>query len=325
MASGSGLPQFVDDYFDLVYTFAVFQHIPDRELIYDYLNDAFRVLKPGGIIAAHFNGAPPAESRCDTWVGAWIPEEDLLSYARIKGWQVLSSEGASTQYLWMTMRKPNHSRELFPAASVRAEVTLVTPSDGASNVVAGGPDGFATVHLRGLPDHRCDIANLGITIGDTPTHIRYIGPTGAEALRQINIHVPEAVPTGRQRLVLVWKQEIASNAVPITVTSCPPLEPRLLMITDGTEITSENVIRSRGMQLTVSGCVEIETLRATVDGDSLELNGTFCEVPLRKQYKVNLLVPDKLTGRHLVSVSVDGRGLGAREVEFGAHNGLRSA
>src|SRR5581483_4293096 len=45
--SGSDLRQFADATFDFVYSYAVFQHIPSREVVFNYLREAVRVLKPG--------------------------------------------------------------------------------------------------------------------------------------------------------------------------------------------------------------------------------------------------------------------------------------
>ena len=47
-SSGSDLALFPDDKFDFVYSYAVFQHIPSREVVFSYLREARRVLKPGG-------------------------------------------------------------------------------------------------------------------------------------------------------------------------------------------------------------------------------------------------------------------------------------
>ncbi len=49
--SGSDLAMFPEDKFDFVYSYAVFQHIPSRDIVFGYLREAFRVLKPGGIAA----------------------------------------------------------------------------------------------------------------------------------------------------------------------------------------------------------------------------------------------------------------------------------
>ena len=48
VGSGSDLPQFADSSFDFVYSYAVFQHIPSHDVIWSYLREAHRVLRPGG-------------------------------------------------------------------------------------------------------------------------------------------------------------------------------------------------------------------------------------------------------------------------------------
>src|ERR1700680_2242079 len=66
--SGTGLPQFADESFDFVYSHAVFQHIPNREVVLDSLRETRRVLKPGGIFHGQFNGLPHSLTP-DTWRG----------------------------------------------------------------------------------------------------------------------------------------------------------------------------------------------------------------------------------------------------------------
>jgi len=46
--SGSDLSMYPDGRFDFVYSYAVFQHIPSRDVVMNYLREARRVLKPGG-------------------------------------------------------------------------------------------------------------------------------------------------------------------------------------------------------------------------------------------------------------------------------------
>src|SRR5579884_4114611 len=53
---GSTLRQFADESFDFIYSYAVFQHIPSRDVVLSYMNEARRLLKRGGIFRAQFNG-----------------------------------------------------------------------------------------------------------------------------------------------------------------------------------------------------------------------------------------------------------------------------
>src|ERR1700722_7168318 len=56
--NGASLGQFADGSFDFVYSYAVFQHIPSRAVVLEYMNEISRVLKPGGIFRGQFNGLP---------------------------------------------------------------------------------------------------------------------------------------------------------------------------------------------------------------------------------------------------------------------------
>src|SRR5579872_586401 len=65
--SGSDLKLFPDEKFDFVYSYAVFQHIPSRNVVLEYLHEARRVLKTDGILRCQINGLPPQSSQYNTW------------------------------------------------------------------------------------------------------------------------------------------------------------------------------------------------------------------------------------------------------------------
>src|SRR5437016_11741104 len=58
--NGTDLACYQDEFFDFVYSYAVFQHIPSREVVFAYLTEARRVLKTGGIVHCQINGLPPS-------------------------------------------------------------------------------------------------------------------------------------------------------------------------------------------------------------------------------------------------------------------------
>lgn len=47
--NGIDLQQFQDDYFDFVFSYITFQHIPEKKIIKNYFKETYRVLKPGGL------------------------------------------------------------------------------------------------------------------------------------------------------------------------------------------------------------------------------------------------------------------------------------
>ena len=72
VAAESDLRAFASNSFDVVYSYAVMQHLPDRILFWRYLQEAFRVLKTGGILVVQFNGMALGNSSPDTWSGITI-------------------------------------------------------------------------------------------------------------------------------------------------------------------------------------------------------------------------------------------------------------
>jgi len=96
-SSGADLAGFADDFFDFVYSYAVFQHIPEREIVFNYLREAWRVMKPGAIFRAQFNGLPETARSYDTWSGVRIQAEELARFALAPDFQLLALEGAAPQ------------------------------------------------------------------------------------------------------------------------------------------------------------------------------------------------------------------------------------
>lgn len=54
LGDGVGLANMRSNYFDYCFSYLVFQHIPSTSIIWQYLDDAYRVLRPGGVLQLHF-------------------------------------------------------------------------------------------------------------------------------------------------------------------------------------------------------------------------------------------------------------------------------
>src|SRR5580692_5838179 len=104
-SSGSDLKLFPDEKFDYVYSYAVFQHIPSGDVVFQYLREARRVLKTGGILRCQVNGLPPTAKQYDTWAGVRIAPEEITQFALAHDFQLLALEMIDTQYMWITCRK----------------------------------------------------------------------------------------------------------------------------------------------------------------------------------------------------------------------------
>lgn len=57
-SDGVSLPQVADGTADMVVTFTVFQHAPTRAVIRKNVEEAARILKPGGVFALQWNATP---------------------------------------------------------------------------------------------------------------------------------------------------------------------------------------------------------------------------------------------------------------------------
>lgn len=119
---------------DFVLSFAVFQHVPDKDAIFNYIAEAARVLRPGGIFRLHMKGlwafmlgrlaieaglstkdAPASRHlagipfirlrRLSTWQGHSIRPAEAFGVCQSHGLEVLQVEGKWTTMMWVGGRK----------------------------------------------------------------------------------------------------------------------------------------------------------------------------------------------------------------------------
>src|SRR5215472_13525216 len=96
VTNGYDLAPLASDFFDFVYSYAVFQHIPSREVVLAYFAEIRRVLKNSGIARLQLNGLPPGSKAPDTWEGVRLSREEVEEFARAQDLQLLALEGAGT-------------------------------------------------------------------------------------------------------------------------------------------------------------------------------------------------------------------------------------
>lgn len=108
VGNGSDLAPVATASADLVFSYIVFQHIPSREVIENYVREAARVLKDGGAFKFQLSGdqspAYLAHER-DTWLGETFSEQQAAAMLAEVGFSVIAAEGTGTQYFVITARK----------------------------------------------------------------------------------------------------------------------------------------------------------------------------------------------------------------------------
>ena len=211
-ASGSDLALFPANHFDFVYSYAVFQHIPSREVVFSYLRETVRVLKPGGVARLHINGLPKTAKAYTTWEGVRIGAEEIHAFTREHGVRLLSLTGLETQYMWTTWQKPE-------TTAIRA---ICNAFSSEQAVPSGGRLACAALSIENLPA-ACDLNSLAAFVDDAAGTVCYIGPPGHNGLSQVNVFLPKGVRTGMLPVRVEWQ---GSAFVPITTcASSRPVPP----------------------------------------------------------------------------------------------------
>lgn len=312
-ASGSDLAAFADDSFDFVYSYAVFQHIPDREVVFNYLCEARRVMKPGAVFRAQFNALPDTARTYDTWSGARIPAHEVAQFALDHDFQLLALEGVSTQYLWTTWRKrPSGWRaglaERDPEACAR--IAKITNANGSEPLVpAAGRFAFASLWVSGLPPE-FDLNHAQVLIDGRAAVLSYIGPSEADGIAQMNVQLPPGTRTGLVDVELLWLGR--SIAPPATMRVIPngPTIPFVLSVADGVNLLSGTRIVSGSVKVTVEEVHEPVEFAASIESRPVREVDIFCADPMPPRYEINFELPEGLPGGpHTLDMMLNGRRL----------------
>lgn len=313
VALRSNLEMFADESFDFVYSYAVFQHIPSREVVLGYLAEARRVLKEGGLLRCQINGLPETAVRYDTWSGVRISAGELEQFCREHDFQMLALEGVSTQYMWTTLRKRpvgwyENSRRPAEFVSIRRITNAETSEPLAP---AGGRYAALAVWVDNLP-LEADLLNFEVTVGGARGKLTYIGPRERDGMTQVNLRLPWNVGTGLQSVQLGWKGETWGVPGKVRIIPPPAMVPRLIALSDGVNLVSGSRVETRSVKLTLEEITRPEEFGATIDGVPVEDVEFFCTDPLPPRFEVNFRVPAEIgMGSHLLELQLGKRRLGA--------------
>lgn len=308
VAAGAGLAQFADSSFDIVYSYAVFQHIPSREVVMEYLAAIHRVLKPGGLARLQFNGLPQSAKVYDTWAGVRISAQELIDFTRQQEFQILALEGTSTQYMWTTLvkREPGWRRlpaEPPPAAPTR--IVRITNAHSAEPVAPNkGRYASVSVWVEHLPPE-ADLFDLEIRFGGVSARGTYIGPPNAVGVQQINAVLNEQHRTGLLPAELVWFGKVLCAAAVLRVIPPGPQVPRIVSVTDGVNLLSGTSIETRCVKVAIEEAAQMEEFQAAIDGTEVTGLDTFCTDPLPPRWEVNFPLPHMIApGPHMLEMSL---------------------
>ena len=322
--SGADLASFPDETFDFVYSYAVFQHIPSKEVVFQYLREARRVLKRGGILRCQVNGQPPDGRQYDTWSGVRIGAAEVAEFAQDNAFQLLALEQAGTQYMWLTYRKPMLVRmesckaadNRFPLGVSVGEQTSNLPHirkignahTGEAATPADGRLAAISLWIDRLPPE-CDLIHLTVTADGRPCRPVYIGPPERDGVTQVNAVLPEGIRTGVIPVEAAWRGRLLSTGW-TRILPAPPSVPGIAAITDGVDLLSGARIVTGWVKVAMVNIARDDSFRATVDGVEAEDCDSFCIDPVARRYEFNFRLPPGIgEGPHEVRIVAGRRSL----------------
>jgi SAM-dependent methyltransferase len=92
--------------FDFAFSSIVFQHIPSREIVENYVREVHRLLRPGALFKFQVQGVSTIETKPDdTWLGVSFSERQAAEMAYRCGfdprYRFGARHGAGEQYFWL--------------------------------------------------------------------------------------------------------------------------------------------------------------------------------------------------------------------------------
>jgi ubiquinone/menaquinone biosynthesis C-methylase UbiE len=323
VTNGSSLAGYDDESFDFVYSYAVFQHIPSRDVIFEYLRETHRVLKTGGFARLQFNGLPRANEEFDTWAGARFSSSEILEFAARYDFQVLALDGVATQYLWTTWRKrprgwmeAQEQRESSGTGVGNVRIRRITNAH-SSEPVAPSRGRFASISI-GVENLAPEVGlhHLRVTVGDSLGAVCYVSPADSSGLQQIKVLLPELEATGLLPVEIRWLDRRISTPATVRIIPPGPSIPRLKSVTDGFNLVAKNRVETRIVKLVLEEIERPHEIEVSVDGLAVSDLEFFCVEPRAQLFEVNFRLPEEIgPGRHTMVVKMGRRKLAPVKIE----------
>jgi ubiquinone/menaquinone biosynthesis C-methylase UbiE len=253
--SGLDFAVFPDEYFDIIFSAYVFQHIPSPQVIESNIRDAFRVLKPRGVFKFVTSGIKHddyLQMHKDTWSGAPFPENEIRRLAKEIGAQLLGIVGDGTQYCWTHLRKRGQTLNGSSASRTSPKIKAVRRSDNRSDPESSPRVGdmYLEIILHGINYETLDINNLMVEFRGRSFIPCYVGPVGIDSEDfiknkdtysndydrvQVNLRIPADEPGGDIDLIVRLSVDVASKPVKITLPPAQPEQPRIVAVTNAVD------------------------------------------------------------------------------------------
>jgi SAM-dependent methyltransferase len=328
VTSGADLGIFADAYFDFIYSYTVFQHIPSREIVLNYLRESQRVLKPGGVLCCQLRGMPPLDTEMsretETWTGCYFNAGEIAQFAKEQAFPLVEISGLDTQYMWTTFRKPR--AEAAPYEPARVMVKAVTSASGPEpRVPARGREAAVSIWIEGMPDS-VSLADCAVWFGEREQPGCYLSPISQNGGGcQMNARLPPGLPPGEYEVLLKVHDQPVPAAQRITVTAAPPWTPRVLLVTDGIDLTAHYRVDSGAAKVVIEDVPRDAPVSFTVGGQPSGWLTRECRDSITSTWEFTFHLAQRTPrGRQPLKARVDGIELPPAEVDVVWRSPVRS-
>ena len=317
---GASLSLFPDETFEFVYSYAVFQHIPSRDVVLQYLRETHRVMKTGGLARLQFNGLPQgAGISYDTWAGARFSSQELMEFATEHDLQVLALEGVGTQYMWASWRKQpkgwSHQQDSSKKPDITLRIRRITNASSSEPVAPSrGRWASISIWVENLPPD-AGLEHLRVTVGSSFGTITYIGPETV-GTQQLNVILPELEETGLLPVEVHWLGHRISPPAVLRVIPPGPSVPSVASVSDAINLVAGKRIETRMIKVTLEEISRPHEIEASIDGYPVSDLEFFCVDPRPQKFEVNLRLPEQIgVGPHQLELRMGRRKLAPIAIE----------
>jgi SAM-dependent methyltransferase len=101
--NGTDLSMFADNSFDFCFSYIVFQHIPEKKIVEQYIKEVSRVLKSNCLFRFQVRGIVDRQSKeITTWDGVQFSSNEIHEIANKNNFKIIEESDDKPEYYWFT-------------------------------------------------------------------------------------------------------------------------------------------------------------------------------------------------------------------------------
>jgi hypothetical protein len=216
--------------------------------------------------------------------------------------------------MWTTFRKPLAA--IAPYAVEKIVVKDVTAASGPQrSIPERGSEAAVSIWIDGMPES-ASLADLAVWFGDRRQLGCYLSPISETGGCQLNARLPDGMSPGNCPVQLKLGDDAVGPARSIAIVASRPRAPRVLSVTDGINITSQNRLETGGAKVVVEDVDDPFKYSFTVGGVPAQHLQHECTDPITSTYQFSFrLRAGTPSGHRPLSVAVAGQELNSIDVE----------